>query len=255
MPDGGSLVTLARLVALSCSGLGIRLVHSQQAGPVVVAELMYHPQDPSGADLAAGLGSASDFEYIKLAPRGDAPVDLVAGTAFTDGVTYTFAAPLTIPAGEFVVVARDQAAFEARYGAAADPRRFVCCFGGKLSNSGELVALAAPDGTELARAEYTDADADADGPGAALSATADGWSAVVPGPHCRYSQPWVAAAAGGGGTGGAVAPPATITINEISYKPPNTVVNEWRDSSRGQCKTDFVWKHGGDLDEFLELYK
>jgi hypothetical protein len=216
---------------------------------VVIAELMYHPPAADGAELARGLDSASAFEYVKLAAPAGASVDLAAGTAFTAGVAFTFEAPLRLEVGGFVVIAADRAAFDARYGPAT-PGQFLCCFGGNLGNGGEALVLADLRGGELARAEYTDEDPAADGAGAALALRDGVWRAVEPGPHCRWGDPW----SGIGGREPTTAR-ASVVINELHYKPKNSVVNEQRDSARGgSCQTDFVWKRSGDLDEFVELH-
>src|SRR5436190_453323 len=36
------------------------------AGNLVISEIMYHPADPSAAEIAAGFNGAGDFEYLEL---------------------------------------------------------------------------------------------------------------------------------------------------------------------------------------------
>lgn len=221
---------------------------SSQGTGIAFTELMYHPRDPSGAELAAGLTTTSDFEYLKL--EATETVVLRQGTALSDGVSYTFEAAFTLESGSFLVIADNLDAFEARYGEAS-PSNFLCCFSGKLSNSGEAVVLSDPRGAELARVEYTDDDRATDGGGAALGLLpAGGWHAVLPAPHCRWADEWAGSFADSQNEA-----PASVVISEINYKPANTLANEWRDSNRGgTCRTDFVYKRGGDNDEYVELH-
>ena len=241
----------ARAAALLAAALlGLPGGAAQQ---VWIAELMYHPPDASGAEIAAGFDGAKDFEYIKLAPAGGSAAELPAGAAFTQGVEYTFSDAVSLGEGGFAVVASNREGFEARYGAAAQGAgTFLCCFSGKLSNSGETLVLSDADASEIARAEYTDERTAADGGGAALALLDGRWEPVLPSPRCLWPAPWSEDAAA---APGAAAPPASVVISELHYKPPNTLVNEWRDDDRGRtCRTDFVRKRGGDLDEYLELH-
>eukprot|EP01043_Picozoa_sp_COSAG02_P021108 COSAG02_NODE_1061_length_14864_cov_7.878090_11_plen_934_part_01 len=219
----------------------------QQSPAVTISEVMYHPPDPNGPEIALGITDAKKFEYIKLT-ASNGPVQLAAGTQLTDGVSFTFDQAWDLDEGSFLVIADDQTGFEARYGA-PDPTKFLCCFSGKLANGGELVVLSDARGSELARAEYNDDYPDADGGGAALAWLDDRWQTVEPSPHCLWPTEWH----GPETTELPVA--ASVVINEINYKPRNFVVSEWRDADRGStCRTDFVWKRGGDLDEYIELH-
>ena len=103
-----------------------------------VTEVMYHPARPDH-------GSAydkDDFEFIELKNTGDEPLDLSA-LAFVNGVEFDFATGriTTLPAGEFVLVVRNQAAFEERYGSGLSSRIAGQYYPQKLANEGEKVTL------------------------------------------------------------------------------------------------------------------
>ena len=74
---------------------------------VVINEIMYHPSSENPAE-----------EYVELYNSGAAPVALT-GWRFTNGVTFTFP-NVSIPAGGYLVVAANQAAFTAKYPAVAN---------------------------------------------------------------------------------------------------------------------------------------
>jgi hypothetical protein len=58
---------------------------------VVVAEIMYHPADPTAVEFAAGFTDDNCFEFIEL--RNVGPVALsLADLRFTKGVDFDFLA-------------------------------------------------------------------------------------------------------------------------------------------------------------------
>ena len=73
--------------------------------------------------------SESPEEWIELYNKGTAAVDL-SGWKFTDGITYTMPNGTTIPAGGYLVVAKDAAALQAEHPTIA----IVGNFSGTLSN-------------------------------------------------------------------------------------------------------------------------
>ncbi len=101
-----------------------------------ITELMYHPADPSAAEMAGGYADGDMFEYVELHNIGGQPLP-IAGTHFSNGITFEFG-NVTIPAGGYVLVVSNQAAFEARYGAGLP---VVGEYTGNLSNGGESVGL------------------------------------------------------------------------------------------------------------------
>lgn len=95
----------------------------EPAQPVVINEVFYDPPDNART------------EFIELHNAGGTAVSL-AGWQFTRGVSFTFPAGASIPAGGHVVVASDPAAFLAEFGFAP-----FGPFIGKLSGDGEAIEL------------------------------------------------------------------------------------------------------------------
>ncbi len=95
---------------------------------IMINEIFYH-----------GLG-ASPEQWVELYNKSASPVD-VSGWKFSDGISYTFPA-LTppVPAGGYVVVVWDKAAFAALHPAVAAGATFGP-FSGSLSGGGELLRL------------------------------------------------------------------------------------------------------------------
>ncbi len=111
---------------------------------LAVSELHYHPADPSPAEVAAGYTNADDFEYIELANPGAQTCDL-EGFRFTSAISFEFSGSkiTTLAPGGFVLVVKNQAAFEKRYG----PGRPVAGeYSGRFDNAGEHVVAVDADG-------------------------------------------------------------------------------------------------------------
>jgi hypothetical protein len=102
-----------------------------------VTEVMFNPPVSPSED---GWDS-EDFEFIELMNTGTATVDL-SGVRLTEGIEFAFAASSVtqLTPGQFVLVVRNRAAFECRYGAAL-ASRVAGEYSGKLSNSGERLVL------------------------------------------------------------------------------------------------------------------
>ena len=79
---------------------------------VVINEIMYHPgfSQPGQTDFVA---EDTRLEYVELYNKGAVPVSL-SSWEFTQGVEFTFP-NVTIPAGGYLVVTADPAAFHAKY--------------------------------------------------------------------------------------------------------------------------------------------
>lgn len=103
-----------------------------------VTELMYDP-----ADDAAGTYDNNEYEYIELMNIGTESIALDT-VRFTEGIAFDFAsAPAelqTLAPGRYVLVVKNQAAFELRYGTGLSDR-IAGQYDGKLSNSGETVRI------------------------------------------------------------------------------------------------------------------
>ena len=84
---------------------------------LVISEIMYQPAEPTQDEINAGFTNNNQFEYLELLNISGNTLDLT-NVSFTDGIDFNFAgAAITVlPPGERVLVVRDQAAFEHRYG-------------------------------------------------------------------------------------------------------------------------------------------
>ncbi len=102
-----------------------------------ITEVMYNPAD---APAASGLDN-EEFEFIELKNIGDEVLDL-SHVSFVEGVTFAFrdGRMMTLAPGEFVLIVRNQDAFEIRYGAELS-RCVAGQYEGKLANEGERVKL------------------------------------------------------------------------------------------------------------------
>lgn len=99
---------------------------------VVINEIMYHP--PNELD-----------EFIELHNPTTAPVDL-GGWRLDEGIRHTFAPGTKIPAGGFLVVARDVASLRSVH-THLNTANSVGDFDGSLANSGEAISLLKPQVT------------------------------------------------------------------------------------------------------------
>ncbi len=151
---------------------------------LVVSELHYHPP---------GDGLAEFIELLNISPS--VTLDLT-GVRFTDGVQFDFTggAVTGLPPGGRVLVVRDQAAFEAAFGAGL-PVAGVFGTDTALSNGGELIKLEDADNGTVREFEYRDSPpwpTAADGGGSSLQligpaaapdhALPESWTASAPSP-------------------------------------------------------------------------
>ncbi|MBN1508327.1 MAG: lamin tail domain-containing protein [Sedimentisphaerales bacterium] len=185
-----------------------------QVGPVVVNEIMYHPDAPA------------DAEYVELLNISGEPVilydvDREAPWRFSDdaGIEYLFPAdwPVTLAPGEYLLLVKDPELFGSRYTPPADAKVLAWTFG-KLVNGMDKIQLSKPgdvsgDGTRqwirVDRVVYSDGlhgkefaegldpwPVQANGFGASLSRTDSvaygndpaNWHAAVPSPGSANEQ-------------------------------------------------------------------
>ncbi len=102
-----------------------------------ITELMYNPADPPAED-----GRDNDeFEFVELTNTGDETLDLT-DVSFTDGIAFDFGTGRVrnLAPGEFVLVVRNESAFQSRYGTALSAM-IAGEYAGKLSNGGERIIL------------------------------------------------------------------------------------------------------------------
>ena len=120
-----------------------------------ITELNYNPIAPTAAELIAipGLDS-DDFEFIELVNDGGSELD-VTGYHFepTVPVEFIFPGNTTLQVGERVLVVRDVAAFELRYGTGLN---IAGEYSGKLSNGGEEIVMLDAVEAEVFRFTYDD---------------------------------------------------------------------------------------------------
>jgi hypothetical protein len=159
---------------------------------LMITELMYHPMDATLSEVNAGYTS-SDFEYIELKNVGATTLDLTE-LRFTKGIDFDFAtgAVIILAPGAYVLVVRNVAAFESRYGAGKPVAGAYAP--DNLSNSGENVKLSFGLGSAIHEFTYSDSlpwPEAADGSGASMvlvmpdsrpgHALASSWRASVDG--------------------------------------------------------------------------
>ncbi|HEY5911014.1 MAG TPA: lamin tail domain-containing protein [Verrucomicrobiae bacterium] len=103
---------------------------------IVINEIMFHPIS----------GQAKD-EYVELYNRGANPVD-VGYWRFVDGIAFMIPPGTVIPAGGYLVVARDRANVLSKY-PQLNAVNTVGDYTGELSDHGERLVLASPDDLRL----------------------------------------------------------------------------------------------------------
>ena len=119
--------------------------------PLRISEVMYHPADPTDAEVAAGFDDDNDFEFIELVNVSDTLVDLtnvrLAQTTVggqSEGVELEFgrAAIRQLAPGERLLVVEDQEAFAFRYG---NQLPVAGQWVGGLNNQSEQITLVVGD--------------------------------------------------------------------------------------------------------------
>ncbi|MEN6333079.1 MAG: lamin tail domain-containing protein, partial [Phycisphaerales bacterium] len=121
---------------------------SEQQRALRVTEIMYNP-------APGGNYAAQAYEFIELKNIGATTLTL-DGAKLTEGVSYTFpqGANTRLAPGVCIVVARDRAAFTARYGSSV--RLAVGTFTGNLDNAGEKIKLDDRTGNTILEFKYKD---------------------------------------------------------------------------------------------------
>lgn len=118
-----------------------------------VTEINYHPADPSASETASLPGvTAEDFEFVELLNIGSTAL-VLDGAQFTHGISYTFPAATTLAPGERVVLAKNVAAFELRYGTGLNT---LGPYAGQLDNGGERLRLVDAVGEEILDFDWND---------------------------------------------------------------------------------------------------
>lgn len=225
-----------------------------------VTEVMYNPAD---VDLSKGeLDVDNDeFEYIELKNISDDILDLTE-VSFTEGITFSFAGSdvNTLGPGEFVLVVRNETAFNSRYPGLSD--RIAGSYDvtdQKLSNSGEVVKLEDFWNGTIADFDYND------GYGWPLSADGGGHSMVpltsaLPGQpdgSLRYCGNWRQSAYINGSPGEDDPTPVPgVVINEVmahtDYTVPPHESNDWLElynTTGSTINLNSDWYLSDDIDD------
>lgn len=163
---------------------------------LVVAEVMYHPPSETSAELAAGFQNADEFEFLRLQNITDQPLDL-RGLSCEDGVMFNFASGRVhfLGARASVLLVKNEAAFQARYGLAA-AGSIAGEYDGNLANGGERFVLVHTNGAVVRDFAFGDRKPwpeSADGKGSSLLL-------IEPASNPDHGQAtnWIASAAPGG---------------------------------------------------------
>ncbi len=167
--DQGELVGSDTLTIQGTGG-----VTPAQAGNLVIAEIHYHPADPSPAEQAVGFSDGEDFEFIELRNISATAITLT-GCRFTKGIVYHFASNTELAAGESLVVPRRTAAFALRAPGVTSAAQYYEPGSNFLSNGGEELILTDAAGRDIQRFNYQDrapwpTSADGNGPSLVLIA-------------------------------------------------------------------------------------
>ncbi|MHC4116479.1 MAG: lamin tail domain-containing protein [Planctomycetota bacterium] len=106
-------------------------------GNLRITEVMYNPADPP----FGAFEDNDEFEFIELKNTGDETLDLTY-VSFVNGIAFDFAGSRieNLAPGDFVLVVKNEAAFESRYGAALSVK-IAGEYTGRLSNGGERTTL------------------------------------------------------------------------------------------------------------------
>jgi CotH kinase protein/Lamin Tail Domain len=153
----------------------LALTATASAAPLI-NEIHFHPQGAPAENPAQ--------EWIEIYNPDAAPAD-VSGWRLTKGVSFTIPAATTIPAGGFLVIAADVAAFDAAHSGFTGTR--VGGWVGRLANGGEQIQLDDALGAKVNDVTYADEGDWALRVRGALSFSHRGWE-------------WVNEADGGGKT-------------------------------------------------------
>ncbi len=117
----------------------------------VISEIMFRPAQPNAEEITAGFESREEFEYLEFLNISDSPISLI-GMRFADGVDFDFnnSAINLLQPGARVLLVKNRAAFEFRYGTALSDR-IVGEFQNdtKLKNEGERLLITAFGGDGL----------------------------------------------------------------------------------------------------------
>lgn len=116
----------------------------QDLSKLALTEIMYHPPD-------LGATPGNNLEFIELKNTGTTNLNL-SGLTFTSGITFTFTNGTVLGPGQFLVLARNAAAFATKYPGVSIRGTYT----GQLDNAGEQLALSHALGTPIFSVTYDD---------------------------------------------------------------------------------------------------
>ena len=194
--SGDSVVRARALSGGAWSALEEEVLRSTDPqSSLVVSEIMYHPAEPSAAEIAAGFDDDNDFEFLEIRNVGLAGL-LLDGMRFTRGVDTALTG--TLSPGSYGIIVANRDAFEFRYGAGL-PVIAEWQAGDRLDNGGEQIRLRSSDGTVVREFAYGD---DAPWP---TAPDGGGFSLVLVAPQTlpdhSLASSWRQSASGGGTPG------------------------------------------------------
>ncbi|MEX2187890.1 MAG: lamin tail domain-containing protein [Pirellulales bacterium] len=141
-----------------------------------ITELMYHPADPTPAEIAAGFTDSDNFEFLELKNISTTETLDLSTVRFVNGVTFDFSAATisSLAPGEYALLVVNEAAFTHRYGAGFP---IAGTYSGQLNNAGETIRM--EDALTVAIQEFTYDDT---GVGWHPTTDGDGYSLVIVNP-------------------------------------------------------------------------
>ncbi|MEM7538443.1 MAG: lamin tail domain-containing protein [Chloroflexota bacterium] len=117
---------------------------------LIISEIQYNPD---GSD---------DYEYIEFRNIGTTSLNM-SGIRVRSAVTFTFPSNVTLPAGGYTVIVRNQSLFDSRYRTPSSPWYYpninvagVWEGNANLSNDGHEVVIATSSGADIMRFSYDD---------------------------------------------------------------------------------------------------
>jgi hypothetical protein len=212
--DGSTHVRTRAYSGSEWSALSEAVYYVDIAPDIRITEIMYNPSDPTQDEIDEGYADSDDFEYIEIKNISATETLPLWGLRFSNGIRYTFG-NIWIDPGQYVVVARNPAAFNYRYPGFGGTVVGPFDDGMSLSNSGEKIELDAPIGGIIHEFTYKDGWYDhTDG---------DGFSLTIRNPEATdpllwdVREGWRPSAAPGGTPGydDVLADPDSIIINEV----------------------------------------
>jgi hypothetical protein len=128
-----------------------------KVGPVVISEIMYHPQTESDAEYVELLNISGSMVTLQ---EWDNEQGIYVPWRFTDsdGITYDFPLGVTMNADEKILLVKNLIVFEYEFGTPPPDVQVFEWGSGKLDNGGEKIQLSIPGDEEDLTRHYIRAD-------------------------------------------------------------------------------------------------